>query len=340
VKRAAIIPCRGIGDALLMMIAAHQLLQAGFETHVFHPLIGQLKDWFPSGHIFHPFLPEDLTSYSLVIAQNDNSIYLQTLRASFPSLILFYPTYFPHKHRLSPHDYIFDPNQTMVANIADAMAQLLKRPFSSDNGLKLPTHLETTVKLQRNPLRIAIHPTSSDPKKNWPFKRFISLSQKLKKRGWHPFFLIYEKEKIAPTHEEVIQVKDLENWARLIYEVGFVIGNDSLAGHLASNLGIPTLTIGNCDKRLRLWRPGWREGKVILPSRYLPNFKGLRLRERYWQYCISTRYLLKQFLRFTSSTDFRKQSAIEKYIFLLLLLSLPFALGSSVSFSLTLPKSL
>ena len=44
-------------------------------------------------------------------------------------------------------------------------------------------------------------------------------------------------------------------------------------GHRASSLGVPDLVIAGHAKRIKQWRPGWTEGKVITPPSWLPNWK-------------------------------------------------------------------
>lgn len=89
--------------------------------------------------------------------------------------------------------------------------------------------------------------------------------------------------------------------AAYLYESHFLIGNESGTGHLASNLGIPTLIVAGCPKQMILWRPGFLLGQVITPPSYIPNFKFLRLREKKWQTFISPRRILKAFDKMHSS---------------------------------------
>ena len=84
IKRAAVIPAQGLGDALMMMVASHQLQLAGYEVVTFQPKFQELSDWF-SGHWFAS-LPrggnwtELLSSFDLIVAQNDNSALMSRLR--------------------------------------------------------------------------------------------------------------------------------------------------------------------------------------------------------------------------------------------------------------------
>ena len=95
--------------------------------------------------------------------------------------------------------------------------------------------------------------------------------------------------------------KSLKEVAAFLYESGYLIGNDSGLGHLASNLNIPTLTISGNPKRVRLWRPDWALNHVVTIPFPLPNFKGIRMRvrENFWQHFIPVARTLKAFRKLT-----------------------------------------
>jgi heptosyltransferase III len=298
-KRAAVLPSKGIGDALLMMIASQQLLRAGFAVTTFHPVLKELSEWFP-GHRFAPFSLDSLSCYDLIIAENDNSPLIVQLKNQFPShLSIFYPTYSVQRHPpLTPLDRAFFPEKTMVDNISTAIFSLLNQlkiplTFSSCNGLKIPAALAHRA----HPKRVALHATSSAAAKNWQPSRFLKLSKALKKKGYHPVFILspQEKETWLESEELCPHFPTLDALARYLYESGYAIGNDSLIGHLASNMNLPTLIIANDIRRMHLWRPGWRRGEVVTPSLWIPNVKGCRLRERFWKAFISVRRVVSTF---------------------------------------------
>ncbi len=302
-KTAAVLPALGIGDALLMMIASHQLKGAGYQVTTFHPALPELSSWFP-GHELRPCIQE-LTPFDLIVVENDNSPkikqWIETLR---PRLSIFYPTYLSSKHSpLSIRDFAFDPNQSMADNIAEAVASLLDLPvpFKENGIVPLPGLVHRHKKEQ-----ILIHPTSRVPAKNWKAEKFIKLARRLKSKGFQPLFCVgpaelSEWKKIEGKGFEIAEAPTLSDLAKIVYESGYVIGNDSLVGHLGSNLCVPTLTIANEEKRMRLWRPGWQKGQLVLPPPYLPNWKFFRLREQKWQNFISVNRVLAAFDQLYSS---------------------------------------
>ena len=133
-KTAAIITSKGIGDGLMMMVAAHRLLQEGYLVTTYHNLLHQLSDWF-EGHNFRRVpssYEEELQSYDLIIMQNDNSERSRHITQLFQkgklqSLSIFYASYEKSKHApLTSWDQVFHPHWPMVENIAKAVAVLLQ----------------------------------------------------------------------------------------------------------------------------------------------------------------------------------------------------------------------
>jgi heptosyltransferase III len=304
--KVAVLPANGIGDALLMMIASHQLLLAGCSVTTFHAALPELAPWFPGHHLAE--LPpraswiEMLSSFDKIIIENDNSSTIDLLRsawthASGPKVSIFYPSYSPSKHApLSPFDQVFLPHLPMADNIERAISQLASISATKDNGITPPSHLTH----RKYPNRVVIHPTSRAQEKNWTASRFCSFAQKLQSRGFDPVFAVSLSERdswlwVEKKGISLHALPSLSSLAALVYESGYVIGNDSLAGHLASNLHIPTLVIANDPKRMRLWQPGWLPATCLFPPRWLPNFKGMRWREKKWQRFISVRAALKAF---------------------------------------------
>lgn len=285
-QRVAVIPAQGMGDALLMMIAAHRLQTEGHSVTVFHPKLPELAAWFPTHH-FEQHIT-DLSDFDLIIAQNDNSPRIrewiqQHRQGDLPNLSIFYPSYEKHKHEsLSPLDQVFDAHLPMADNIAIAIARALNLPNpSKENGL---TPLEGLVRA-KYPQRIILHASAGEKSKVWPLSHFILVADRIKKMGYHPVFVLSPKEKEAfgtlPYPAPLFQ--HFGEAAAYLYESGGVIGNDSSIGHLASNIGLPTLIIADCAKRMKLWRPGWKNGEVVTPPLWIPNFKGSRIRKTYWR---------------------------------------------------------
>ncbi len=312
-KKAIVLPALCIGDALLMMIASHQLKCVGYSVTTCHPQLAELSSWFP-GHAIHSSIP-DLSEADLILVENDNSEKVRTLREKHRTqLSLFYPTYSEKKHGpLYSNDRAFDPNRPMADNIALATASLLSLPIpSKENGIVPPVPLTH----RKNARQVLIHPMSREHAKNWHPQNFLALADQLRQKDFSPLFCVGPHERAQWAHIEekgfaLAHIPHLSDLAALIYESGYVIGNDSLIGHLASNLNIPTLIIANDAQRMRLWRPGWLLGSLVLPPPWLPNFKFCRWKEERWKDFISPTKVLRAFERMMPRPSSPKSYKVE-----------------------------
>ena len=305
--KAAVICSQGIGDGLLMMVASHRLFSNGYDVTTFHNSLNELSRWFPN-HKFqkksslHP-IEEILSSYDLIVLQNDNSdlafsIITLYKQGRLHNLSVFYASYSSTRHlSLTSWDRVFNLSRPMVDNIAEAIASVLQsKQISKNNGIVPPNEYS----YKKNPKRILIHPTTTYSKKTWDPKKFLTTARFLRKEGYEVAFCIHPSEqeewKSRTLGEFPLPLfPTLADLSSYIYESGYIIGNDSGPGHLASNLQIPSLIIAGCYKQMALWRPGWFAGGVVLPPSWIPNVKGFRLRKNKWQHFISSRRVLSHF---------------------------------------------
>lgn len=280
-SKIAVICAQGMGDALIMHIASHNLAQAGFEVLTFSDHLQGFGKWLdPYSFAMQPTpdkIEKIFKDFDAVILQHDNSIKAQAIKKLNIQVYGFYGSHLVSKHGpLSSTDYVCNPLLCMVDNLTLA----LKKWFPSctigkENGLTPPPHLIHN----KYPKRIAIHSGSSDLKRNWPLNRYKKIATLLQRKGYDPVFL---------TKDEAPAFPSLEELASFIYESGFFIGNDSGPGHLASYLQIPSIIIGTSYKHLLVWRPGWFPPLVITPPRWTSFFKWTKKR---WKLFIPTRII-------------------------------------------------
>jgi ADP-heptose:LPS heptosyltransferase len=144
----------------------------------------------------------------------------------------------------------------------------------------------STLVARRHRLRVMLHPTSYNVKKNWPHEKYLRLARRLKQQGFDPQFVLSPKERAewSPRFEAEFAVPQFANAQELavyLYESGYVIGNDSGVGHLASALGVPVLTIYRKRRDGFCWRPGWGRNAVVRPLISMGAFK------RAWAFFLS-----------------------------------------------------
>ncbi len=316
IKRAAIICAEGIGDGLLMMIANSNLKKEGYQVTVYHNQPNPLSSLFPSENI-HSFpktlgnWEPELAPYDLVLMENDHSsraYHLFKLRREkkLKQLVVFFPT---QSNELTAKDFLFNPKKAVATNLANGCQLLLKQQVSAKSN-ELPLPADKEHRAHKN--RIVIHPTSNDPKRNWPRSKFLALAKRLKQKGFTISWVVSPNERSEWSFVEKLgynlpKSKNLKEVADHIYESGYMIGNDSGIGHLASNLNIPTLTISGNPKRVRLWRPDWGTGLVVTLPFPLPNFKGIGMpiRQNHWQSFVSVQRVLKSFYQLVEDVEWK-----------------------------------
>ena len=294
--KAAVICSKGMGDGLMMMVASHRLKLEGYDVTTFQDSLGELEDWFPGHQFAKRSTINSLEAFDLIVLQNDNTPFSFNLIEKYRDKIyIFYASYEEGKHcALNPQDRIFDRALPLVTNVAQSIASILgKMDPILENGIAVPEELS----YRKHQKRVVIHPTSTTPKRTWSREKFLGVAKKLEKEGYEIAFSLSpdEKEKWRGIPFAIPEFPNLSALASYLYESYFLIGNESGTGHLASNLGIPTIIIASCPKQMALWRPGFLLGKVVTPSSYIPNTKLLRLRENRWQAFISPRRVVKTF---------------------------------------------
>ncbi len=302
-KRCAIFSCLGLGDGLIALTLSNNLFQNGLQTMTFHPFLHSLQDWFPylpmQGFPHKERLLLELEGYHRFYIFFEKSQRMQ-------QVIDFCNTNFPDRTLIinpiatKNTDYMYWENARFngalpfVDNIQNFCRDIVKLcSITKENGIQAtPSFMQN-----RFPKRIVIHPTSSRQGKNWPKEKFIKVAEKLKKKGFDPCFILTQEErKDWPcTNFPTPDLVDLRDLAGFICESGWMIGNDSGIGHLASCLGLRTLIISRSSKTSCFWRPSWSPGSVVHPSNLIPNIKGLRWRDRHWKTWISISKVVRAF---------------------------------------------
>ena len=297
-KRAAVFSCLGIGDGLIALVLSNNLTLNGFEVTTFHPTLSALQGWFPWTRI-RPFPRlEELEGFDRIFIPYEK---IPQMQAVIQECTEKYPekTKIINPIATANRDYPywevgkFDGRLPFADNLKRFCERELKLASSTKEcGIVIPEG----VKPRAYPKRIIIHPTSSREGKNWLPERFDQLAEALKKRGFEPAFVMSIKERPEWGRWDPPVFSTLDDVAVFVAESGGMIGNDSGIGHLASALGLPTVTL--CRSRLvgSFWRPSWSQGIVLYPPSFVPNIKGARLRDKYWKQLISVRQALAAIL--------------------------------------------
>ncbi len=283
----ALLASNALGDTLISMVIASNLLKSGVEVVVFGTPAHALRHWFPALEI-RP-LPDERT-LAAVLAPFDRVLQMHVHQ---PTVGL------PGIH---PDVRIFGPvtlggaGGCMAHRMAGFCRVELGLPHAEiDNGLSAPPELQH----RRNRRRVAIHPEASTPDKRWSARRFVQLARRLQQRGYEVNFVIAPDERARwPELDQwnipAPRFDDLHALAAWLYESGWFIGNDSGIGHLASNLGIPTLSLFRRRRVSERWRPAWGTVDVVLPWQWVPT---ARLKEKFWRETLTCARVLSAFAR-------------------------------------------
>jgi heptosyltransferase-3 len=296
-QRAGVFCHNGLGDGINCLVLSNNLHLNGWHVDTYQNAIGSMQNWFPHLPVQrYPSideLPRILNSYDwFFVVQNDSDPFILQLiqegKRRFPDrikIIYLYPSKFIVNEPYYS-DCLTDPKVSIAENMRLFCERVLHLPkITKSNGFIPPTGIIS----RKNQKRIAIHSTSARETRNWPKEKFIDLARYLRQEGYEPVFIPGVKEGWEGLEFEVAFFPTLDLLARYLYESGFLIGNDSGLGHLASAIGVPTLTLCRRKTWAQMWAPSFHKGVVVTPSSWIPNIRGMRLRDRHWKKFISVK---------------------------------------------------
>lgn len=267
-----------IGDSLIGMVLVNNLVRNGYQPVVFGWVAEQLAEWFPWVRVGRA--DEYAGAFEVVIELRPTAQGSTLARSGKTLCLADLPAYHGPKHH-------------MVDRIVDiAVTTFQLQDVTRSNGLILPPGVVRRAAANR----VVIHPTGSHPEKMWSRPKFLALARSLERLGLKPSFLVAPNEFDAwrgiSAHGHEVNALDLGDVARWIAESDWFIGNDSGLGHLASSIGVPTLTLFMRRGLARSWRPGWAPGEIVLPLNVVPSGK---LKERLWKQLLTVRRVMSGF---------------------------------------------
>lgn len=303
--RAGVFSHNGLGDGVNLLVLSNNLHLNGWKVDTYQNTIGSMQNWFPHLHV-HPYpsveeLPRILNAYDwFFVVHNDADEFVLKLiqegKRRFPDRLKVIYLY-PSKNIVNDPFYadcLTDPGLSIAENMRLFCERILHLPkITRSNGFIPPTGIVS----RKFSKRIAIHPTSARVNRNWPKEKFLKLAAHLQKEGFDPVLIPGIKESWEGLGFEIALFPSLDLLARYLYETGFLIGNDSGLGHLASAMGVPTLTFCRRKTWANMWAPSFHKGVVVTPSSWIPNIRGFRLRDRHWKKFVSVGMARRAFER-------------------------------------------
>ncbi|AMD47486.1 hypothetical protein BTL50_11450 [Bordetella holmesii] len=297
-RRIAVLMAPRLGDSALMMAMAANLARNGREVVVFGDFIYGMREAF-AGMDVRPSLAEGQAK--AVLADFDCAV---QMHVGWP-----YPLhdYAKHYFYYDAHVVITGKGFVKLEQIRDFCHDAIGLPdCTQDNGLRPPAHWV----FRKYPRRVAIHPSSTSEQRCWAQAHFVDLGKRLQRQGYEPYYILaaHEREQWRCLEEQGLPIQQspsLLDVAHFIHECGWFIGNESGIGHLASNVGIPTLTLTGRPTRTRAWRPAWAPSRIVYPA-YIP---GGRWRDRLWRKWLLPSHVMRAFKRLVQECNNTAQSS-------------------------------
>lgn len=298
--RAAVFCNNALGDGIVSLTLSHNLHLNGWEVDTYQNSLLPLQGWVPHLPLLrYPEVSEGsalLEKYQwFFIFQDESSPLLRYLveegKRRFPDRVrVLYVI--PSRHVVRERYYgdaELNPEVALAESLRRFCAHKLHLPKTAlSNGFTPPSDLV----YRKYPCRVILHPTSGNPNKNWPKKRYVKLALHLQESGYEPIWVVGNQREGWDRIQEFATLNDL---CRYFYESGFFIGNDSGLGHIASSLHIPTVTIARRRTAAKLWAPAFTPGSVVAPPDWIPNIRGFRLRDRKWSWFVPVRSVIRAF---------------------------------------------
>ncbi len=290
-RRVALITSNALGDTLLLMVIVRNLLDHERDVVVFGRAAWALRGWFPDIDIreipAEDRLCAELAPFDIVLQMHDHQP-VRNLPAFHPNVRILDP--------LTTDIW----NRPMVTRFTDfCRAEFALDEVGTHNGLMPRVGLQH----RKYTRRVVIHPEASTSDKRWLPHRFLRLARHLERWGYEVAFVMAPEElarwdTLLLSRFAVHTFSNLDGLAAWLYESGWFIGNDSGVGHLAANLGIPTLSLFRRRAVAQRWRPAWGNAHVVLPWQWLP---GASLKERFWRETLTCSRVLSAFARMTEA---------------------------------------
>lgn len=293
----AIIPSKGLGDLCVTLGLAYNLSKS-YHVCVYHPLMSSLSCNFPFIEARTrdkcKLIPEDPSLKACILIYED-SLFFQEIKDHLHStlgdkLYILNPVVTAKKDYLYSDVYFFNHKLSFSSNLLHFAKTRFFENFEDKTAGFRP-------KLEKAPNLIVFHTTSSKASKSWPASYFIRLKKQLEKRGYEVKFAALPHEIEAIKQGLYSGLKNLEELATLIQTATLVVANESGVAHLASALHTPSYVISRNPRIQAFWGADY-EGKAhaLFASAWIPNLKGLRLRDKFWKYFIFPKRVLKGIL--------------------------------------------
>lgn len=298
----AFIPSKGLGDLCVTLSAAYNLSKK-YKVTIFHPLFPQIQHFFSFAEA--TMRPDNTSDFNI-----DEFSHCILIYESSPFFDKFHPflkeSYKDKLYTLNPvvtnkadykfcDEYFFNCNLSFSSNLNI----FIKDKFNLEIEDK-KAGFKPNIKKDEN--LIVMHVTASKDSKSWPYYKFKKLKIRLEKQGYKVIFATLPHEKKAIENHLYSGLNNLAELSIVLAQAKMLIANESGVGHLASCLHTQSIVICR-NKRIQKFWGADSEGNTypLFPSSWIPNLKGLRIRDKFWKHFISIKHVEKKIQSLTSS---------------------------------------
>jgi len=183
---------------------------------------------------------------------------------------------FPDRRVLGErHEVEYNLELLKALGITISSAPALHLPISQEADMQIVHLLESLGATNADRL-VAIHPWTSNPKKQWPIERFQALIARLAQEpGVRPIVIgggeeqMHVADVMQDQHERVVNLVgrlSLTELAALLRTVRLLVSNDSGPMHLAAVVGTPVVALFGMEDRgshPQRWGP-WGDGHTVI----------------------------------------------------------------------------
>ena len=274
----AIVPAPALGDGILAMTLAHSAHRSGRDVLVLHPALPELARWYPWARIEAP------AASGLGAAAEAEALFVGDPARHEEATAFTGPTVLFGKD-----DWMRD------RPYLESLRAACEGPLGLDTWDNASGIVPPTARTPEGP-RVALHPTSANPTKDWTPARWLTLAGLMQQQSWQPEFLVAPAD--ADRWRDLVgdlcpvavpgALDDVALW--LQDRVG-CIATDSGIAHLASALGVPTVAVFRKASAAAFWGPAWGRAGTVAPRWSLPA----PLRRRVWPALLGPGQVLRMF---------------------------------------------
>lgn len=304
----AIVPWGRLGDGVIFLILAENFRRAGYRVSYYSNAVYQMRHWLPQLEILPAPIPDqrhDLVAQHDIVINDICSPLVAGLseqeRAELASKTVSISTVDalpehlrspgatdgadslllrqPGLRKVLSSGGVIRGEKTGNRSMVDYAVEYCRdRCGLSDSCSYIALTPPAGIQHRCHSRRVAILPTT-DAKKEYSPEKFIKVARELRRQDCDPHFIVLpeqvQKWRALAAPYPVHSFTSIDELATFIYESGVTLSNDSGGGHLASMLGVPTVTIYRKQGYFE-YRPGWGQGVVVRP-RITPKILGKRI---------------------------------------------------------------